>query len=133
MDEGLIWDHVIRWGIAQNTSLSSNPKQWSDADFLIVKNTLQNCLPLIRYFQISYQNIFKKVRPYQCFGRNLPKSATFRLWSFGIAQNPKLPKLLKPRNGRNPPNYWTKPKLPKPPKWGETFRNGRNLPKLGET
>ncbi|RIB27498.1 hypothetical protein C2G38_2137786 [Gigaspora rosea] len=65
MDEGLIWDHVIRWGIAQNTSLSSNPKQWSDADFLIMKNTLQNCLPLIRYFQISGQDIFKKVRPYQ--------------------------------------------------------------------
>ncbi|RIB01042.1 hypothetical protein C2G38_2150629 [Gigaspora rosea] len=65
MDEGLIWDYVIRWGIAQNTSLSSNPKQWSDADFLIMKNTLQNCLPLIRYFQISGQDIFKKVRPYQ--------------------------------------------------------------------
>ncbi|RIB02123.1 hypothetical protein C2G38_2228707 [Gigaspora rosea] len=65
MDEGLIWDYVIRWRIAQNTSLSSNPKQWSDADFLVMKNTLQNCLPLIRYFQISGQDIFKKVRPYQ--------------------------------------------------------------------
>ncbi|CAG8670523.1 2959_t:CDS:2, partial [Ambispora leptoticha] len=52
MDEGTIWDYVIKWGIAQNPSLNINLDQWSDTDFLTLKNTLQNCLPLVRYFQI---------------------------------------------------------------------------------
>ncbi|RIB08777.1 hypothetical protein C2G38_2044865 [Gigaspora rosea] len=65
IDEGLIWDHIIKWGIAQNRSFTPNPEQWSEADFLTLKNTLKNCLPLIRYFQISGKHIFEKVRPYQ--------------------------------------------------------------------
>ncbi|KAF0476383.1 serine-enriched protein [Gigaspora margarita] len=65
IDEGKIWDYVIKWGIAQNPSLSSNPDQWSDLNFLSLKKTLQNCLPLIRYFQISGEDVFEKVRPYQ--------------------------------------------------------------------
>ncbi|RIB19722.1 hypothetical protein C2G38_2035838 [Gigaspora rosea] len=65
IDEILIWDYVIKWGIAQNPSLSPNPDQWSDADISTLKNTLKNCLPLIRYFQISGKDIFDKIRPYQ--------------------------------------------------------------------
>src|SRR5260364_89077 len=34
MEEGNIWDHVIRWGIAQNPNLDPNPTQWSGAKFL---------------------------------------------------------------------------------------------------
>ncbi|RIB16236.1 hypothetical protein C2G38_2190506 [Gigaspora rosea] len=65
MDEGKIWDYIINWGIAQNPSLPLNPDQWSDEHFLALKSSLQNCLPLIRYFQISGEDIFEKVRPYQ--------------------------------------------------------------------
>ncbi|RIB16234.1 hypothetical protein C2G38_2190503 [Gigaspora rosea] len=65
MDEGKIWHYIINWGIAQNPSLPLNPDQWSDEHFLALKSSLQNCLPLIRYFQISGEDIFEKVRPYQ--------------------------------------------------------------------
>ncbi|RIB05833.1 hypothetical protein C2G38_2047289 [Gigaspora rosea] len=65
MDEGKIWDYTINWGIAQNPYLPPNPDQWSDEHFLALKSSLQNCLPLIRYFQISGEDIFEKVRPYQ--------------------------------------------------------------------
>ncbi|RIB16232.1 hypothetical protein C2G38_2190500 [Gigaspora rosea] len=65
MDEGKIWDYIINWGIAQNPSLPLNPDQWSDEHFLTLKSSLQNFLPLIRYFQISGEDIFEKVRPYQ--------------------------------------------------------------------
>ncbi|RIB08489.1 hypothetical protein C2G38_2147030 [Gigaspora rosea] len=53
MDEGKIWDYVIKWGIARNPSLPPDLDKWSDEHFLALKNSLQNCLPLIRYFQIS--------------------------------------------------------------------------------
>ena len=47
MDEDKIWDQIIRWEIAQNPDLDTNPAQWSDAKFLILKATLKNCLPHI--------------------------------------------------------------------------------------
>ncbi|RIB08488.1 hypothetical protein C2G38_2211541 [Gigaspora rosea] len=65
MDEGNIWDYIIKWGIAQNPSLPPDLDKWSDEHFLTLKNSLQNCLPLIRYFQISGEDIFDKIRPYQ--------------------------------------------------------------------
>ncbi|RIB11627.1 TRAF-like protein [Gigaspora rosea] len=65
MDEVKIWDYVIKWGIAQNPSLPSDPDQWSDEHFLALKNSLQNCLPLIRYFQISGDDVCDKIRAYR--------------------------------------------------------------------
>ncbi|RIB14389.1 hypothetical protein C2G38_2195264 [Gigaspora rosea] len=65
MDEGKIWDYVIKRGVAQNLSLPPDIDKWSDEHFLTLKNSLQNCLPLIRYFQISGEDIFDKIRPYQ--------------------------------------------------------------------
>ncbi|KAF0534066.1 serine-enriched protein [Gigaspora margarita] len=64
MNEGKIWDYTIKWGIAQNPSLPPNSNHWSDEHFLALKNSLQNCLPLIRYFQISGEDIVEKVQPY---------------------------------------------------------------------
>ncbi|RIB16240.1 hypothetical protein C2G38_2190510 [Gigaspora rosea] len=60
MDEGKIWDYIINWGIAQNPSLPPNPDQWSNEHFMALKSSLQNFLPLIRYFQISGEDIFEK-------------------------------------------------------------------------
>ncbi|RIB24782.1 TLD-domain-containing protein [Gigaspora rosea] len=65
MEEVKIWNYVIQWGIAQNPGLPSDPKNWSGENFLALKITLQNCLPLIRYFQLSGDDITDKVKPYK--------------------------------------------------------------------
>ncbi|KAF0541192.1 serine-enriched protein [Gigaspora margarita] len=65
MDEGKIWDHTINWGIAQNSFLPHNLDQWTDEHFLALKHSLQNCLSLIRYFQISAEDVIEKVQPYK--------------------------------------------------------------------
>ncbi|RIB09532.1 hypothetical protein C2G38_263185 [Gigaspora rosea] len=65
MEEGRIWDHVIKWGIAQIPNLPSETKDWSRENCSTLKNTLQNCLPLIRYFQMSNEDIIDKVKPYK--------------------------------------------------------------------
>ncbi|RHZ76972.1 hypothetical protein Glove_187g25 [Diversispora epigaea] len=65
MDESEIWDHIIRWGKGQHPNFPTNLNDWSDDDFLILKNTLHQCIPLIRYFSISGEDIFKKLLPYQ--------------------------------------------------------------------
>ncbi|GBC29668.2 hypothetical protein GLOIN_2v1868421 [Rhizophagus irregularis DAOM 181602=DAOM 197198] len=42
-----------------------DPKTWSDDDFKTMKNILQHCLPLIRFYCLSSREFSQKVRPYQ--------------------------------------------------------------------
>jgi len=65
MKEIEVWEHVLKWGLAQNSTLIPDPKTWSDDDFKKMKNTLQNCLPSIRFFCLSSIEFSQKVRPYQ--------------------------------------------------------------------
>ncbi|RHZ82536.1 hypothetical protein Glove_109g223 [Diversispora epigaea] len=65
MKEIEIWDYVIKWGIAQNPTLPTNLKEWTKENFLTLKTTLQQCLPLIRYFHISNIEIYDKIMPYK--------------------------------------------------------------------
>ncbi|RHZ83859.1 hypothetical protein Glove_87g99 [Diversispora epigaea] len=65
VEEIKIWDCVIKWGIAQNPTLSADSKEWSNENFEALKITLQQCLPLIRYFHIPGENIWKKMNPYK--------------------------------------------------------------------
>ncbi|RHZ87077.1 hypothetical protein Glove_40g59 [Diversispora epigaea] len=65
VDESDIWDYVIKWGIARIPDLPIELKKWSNDNFLILKITLQQCLPHIRYFHISNANIMDKVKPYR--------------------------------------------------------------------
>ncbi|RIB18678.1 hypothetical protein C2G38_2245621 [Gigaspora rosea] len=65
MEEVKIWDYIIKWGIAQNPELSPDPKNWTNENFQALKNKLQNFLPLIRYFQISNDDIVDYIEPYQ--------------------------------------------------------------------
>ncbi|RIB10777.1 hypothetical protein C2G38_2145910 [Gigaspora rosea] len=64
-EESIIWDKVIQWGKAQIPDLPSDIKLWSYENFLALKSTLHNCLPLIRYFQIPGKDILEKVKPYR--------------------------------------------------------------------
>ncbi|RIB29941.1 hypothetical protein C2G38_2027318 [Gigaspora rosea] len=64
MEEVKIWKYIIKLGIAQNPGLSTNPEDWSNENILSLKTTLKNCLPLIRYFQISGEDIYEHIQPY---------------------------------------------------------------------
>src|SRR5581483_5514409 len=65
MKEVEIWEHVLKWGLAKNPTLIPNPETWSGGDFKIMKKTLQNCLPFIRFFSLSSKDLTQKVRPYR--------------------------------------------------------------------
>ncbi|RHZ83772.1 hypothetical protein Glove_87g254 [Diversispora epigaea] len=65
VEEIKIWDYVIKWGIAQNSTLPADSKEWSKENFEALKITLQQCLPLIRYFHIPGEVIWKKMKPYK--------------------------------------------------------------------
>ncbi len=60
-----IWEHVLKWGFTQNPKLISNPATWTDDDFKTMENTLQNCLPLIRFYSLLFKDFLVKVHPYK--------------------------------------------------------------------
>uniref|UniRef100_U9TNK1 TLDc domain-containing protein n=1 Tax=Rhizophagus irregularis (strain DAOM 181602 / DAOM 197198 / MUCL 43194) TaxID=747089 RepID=U9TNK1_RHIID len=65
MKEIEVWEYVLEWGLAKNSTLISDPDTWIDNDFKAMENTLQHCLPLIRFFSLSSEEFVKKVRPYK--------------------------------------------------------------------
>ncbi|EXX78989.1 hypothetical protein RirG_009910 [Rhizophagus irregularis DAOM 197198w] len=65
MNEIEVWEHVLKWGLAQNPNLIPDPSIWSDDDFKMMKDILQHCLPSIRFFSLSSIEFSQKVRPYR--------------------------------------------------------------------
>ncbi|RHZ89961.1 hypothetical protein Glove_9g254 [Diversispora epigaea] len=65
IEESKIWDHVIKWGIAQNPGLPVKLEEWSEINFKTLKTTLQNCLQLIRYFHIPSEDVMNKIKPFR--------------------------------------------------------------------
>ena len=65
MKEVEVWEHVLKWGLAQNPTLIPDPSAWSDDDFKTMENTLQCCLPSVRFFSLSPKEFSQKVHPYK--------------------------------------------------------------------
>ncbi|RHZ81712.1 hypothetical protein Glove_117g210 [Diversispora epigaea] len=65
MKEVEIWHYVIKWGIAQNPTLPTNLGEWSNENIITLKTTLQQCLPYIRYFHLSSDEVRDSIRPYK--------------------------------------------------------------------
>ncbi len=52
-------------GLEKNPTLIPDPITWSDNDFKIMENTLQHCLPLIRFYSLSSEEFIQQVHPYK--------------------------------------------------------------------
>ncbi|RHZ76293.1 hypothetical protein Glove_199g139 [Diversispora epigaea] len=65
LEEVIIWEYIIKWGVGQNSTLPADFKEWTNENFTTLKTTLQQCLPLIRYFHIPGTDVFKKIKPYK--------------------------------------------------------------------
>jgi hypothetical protein len=64
MSEVQVWEYVLIWGIAQNPELSSDPSSYSDDDFNVLKNTLRQFIPLIKFTDFTSKEFLNKVYPY---------------------------------------------------------------------
>src|SRR6266536_3334884 len=52
-------------GLAQNPELPSDTESYSKDDFNALKNTLQQCIPLIRFRYLTSKEFSEKVSPYK--------------------------------------------------------------------
>ncbi|EXX77703.1 uncharacterized protein OCT59_029343 [Rhizophagus irregularis] len=66
MKEIEVWENVLKWGLAKNQTIVSKPlDKWTDDDFKTIKNTLQHCIPLIRFYSLSPKDFLCKIYPYK--------------------------------------------------------------------
>ena len=70
MNEIQVWKHVLKWGLAQNPELPTNPTDFSKDDFKILKNTLQQCIPFVKFCNLTSKEFTDGVLPYK---KILPK------------------------------------------------------------
>ncbi|PKY31569.1 hypothetical protein RhiirB3_475247 [Rhizophagus irregularis] len=70
MSEIQVWKYVIKWGLAQNPELPTDPANFSKEDFNVLKNTLQQLIPFIKFSNISSREFSEEVLPYK---KILPK------------------------------------------------------------
>jgi hypothetical protein len=65
IEEVIVWDYLIKWGIEQTSGLGSNRAEWNRKNYRALKTTLKKFIPLIRFVEISRADFFDKVRPYK--------------------------------------------------------------------
>ena len=65
MSKVQVWKYVLKWGLAQNPGLSSDPKSFSKDDFNALKNTLQQFIPFIRFYDLTSDEFYNNVFPYK--------------------------------------------------------------------
>ena len=65
-----VWDHVLKWGLAQNPEPPSDCTSFSIEDFKASKKTLQQCIPFVRFDNLTSKEFMDKVIPYK---KILPK------------------------------------------------------------
>ena len=56
-----VWENVLKWGIAQDPELPKDPSSYSKDDFNTLKNTLQQCIPFIKFFNLTPKEYLNKV------------------------------------------------------------------------
>ncbi|EXX57326.1 uncharacterized protein OCT59_012911 [Rhizophagus irregularis] len=83
MSDIQVWEHVLKWGIAQNPQISSDPSNYSKDDFNTLKNTLQQFIPLIKFNNLTPNEFVDKVYPYK---KILPKELRDKLIKYFIIQ-----------------------------------------------
>ncbi|RGB35319.1 hypothetical protein C1646_759490 [Rhizophagus diaphanus] len=65
-----IWENLIKWGLVQEKTLNQDVSKWSKDDINILKRIIYKFIPLIRFYEISTEDYYNKVKPYE---KILPK------------------------------------------------------------
>ncbi|GBB87311.1 hypothetical protein RclHR1_13740006 [Rhizophagus clarus] len=87
MSDVQVWEYVLKWGISQNPELSSDPSSYSKDDFNTLKNTLQQCIPFIRFYNLTSKEFLNKVYPYK---KVIPKELLDNLFKIITFQHAEL-------------------------------------------
>ncbi|GBC27249.2 BTB/POZ protein [Rhizophagus irregularis DAOM 181602=DAOM 197198] len=94
-----IWENVLKWGFAQNPELPSEIANFSNDDLNTLKNTLKQCIPFIRLYDLTSKEFVDKVFPYR---EILPEGlCAYLLETFLTLSNPESRGVERNDRGRN--------------------------------
>ncbi|RIB20093.1 hypothetical protein C2G38_2180179 [Gigaspora rosea] len=66
LEEIEIWEYLIKWGIENTESiLDDDLTKWMQTDFMNLEKVLHNCIPHIRFFQLSYHELHLVINRYK--------------------------------------------------------------------
>ncbi|RGB30151.1 hypothetical protein C1646_711827 [Rhizophagus diaphanus] len=84
LDEIEIWNNLIKWSYAQNPDIDQDPSKWTNDDIEVMKRTTHRLIPLIRFQDISSDDYYEKVFPYE---ELLPKKLKGEIMQFYLVSN----------------------------------------------
>src|SRR5436190_1178019 len=94
ISENQVWENVLKLGLSQNPELPSDPEDFSKEDFNALKNSLQQCIPFIRFYNLSSEEFSDRILPYK---KILPKELYKDLLKYFLNPNNQSIKQSKPR------------------------------------
>ncbi|CAB4399532.1 unnamed protein product [Rhizophagus irregularis] len=100
IDEIIIWECLIKWGIEQTPSLGSmnnDRTKWKKENYEALKKTLDKFVPLIRFVEISPTDCYDKVRPYKTI---IPNHIYDQIEEFCFKGTLQKATILPPRVGK---------------------------------
>ncbi|CAG8560493.1 8357_t:CDS:2 [Scutellospora calospora] len=65
LEEAIIWEKLIKWCVSKSPDLSDDVSKWNTDDFATVQRSINDFLPLIRFHQMSSDDFFIRVLPYE--------------------------------------------------------------------
>ncbi|GBC09562.1 hypothetical protein RclHR1_08990006 [Rhizophagus clarus] len=60
-----VWESLIKWGLAQDETLNQDVTKWNEDNFNHFQRILYKFIPLIRFYEISSDDYYNKVKPYK--------------------------------------------------------------------
>ncbi len=60
-----LWENIIEWGLGRNPTIDYDVNKWTKEDMNLMNNTIRKFIPLIQFHDISAEDFFNKVLPYE--------------------------------------------------------------------
>ncbi|GBC09563.1 hypothetical protein RclHR1_08990007 [Rhizophagus clarus] len=60
-----IWESLIKWGLAQGETLNQDVTKWNQENFNQFQRIIYKFIPLIRFYEISSDDYYHKIKPYK--------------------------------------------------------------------
>ncbi|CAB4431912.1 unnamed protein product [Rhizophagus irregularis] len=95
LDEIEVWNNLIRWAHAQQPTVNKDPSEWTKDELTLMERTLLRFIPLIRFHDITSEEYYDKVVPYENL---LPKKLKNEILKFYLVSQEKQIGSLPSRN-----------------------------------
>ncbi|CAB4431913.1 unnamed protein product [Rhizophagus irregularis] len=86
LDEIEVWNNLIRWAHAQQPTVNKDPSEWTKDELTLMENSLLRFIPLIRFHDITSEEYYDKVVPYDDL---LPKKLKNEILKFYLVPHAK--------------------------------------------